>query len=143
MFERYTEKARRVIFFARDEVSRYGSSRIQSEHLLLGLLKVDENLIRSLPSDSSIEEIRKELEHNIETGKPLPTSVGVPFSPECELIAAFALEEINQLNHDRVETDHLLLGILHGGSPASQILQKHGLEYSAVRERVVNRTWRT
>ena len=142
MFERYTEKARRVIFFARDEVSRYGSSRIQSEHLLLGLLKVDENLIRSLPSDISIEMIRKELAHNIETGKRLPTFVSVPFSPECELVTGFALEEQKQLKYERMETEYLLLGILHGDSPASQVLQKHGFAYSTVRERVANGTWR-
>src|SRR6202050_2237575 len=136
MFERYTEKARRVIFFARYEASQYGSPYIETEHLLLGLLREDKALAnRFLRSHGSIESIRKEIEARITVRERISTSVEVPLSQECKRILNFAAEEAERLGHKHVGTEHLLLGVLREEkSFGAEILQERGLRLSAVRE---------
>jgi ATP-dependent Clp protease ATP-binding subunit ClpB len=136
MFERYTEKARRVIFFARYEASQYGSPYIETEHLLLGLLREDKALAnRFLRSNGSIESIRKEIESRITVRERISTSVDVPLSQECKRIITFAGEEAERLGHKHVGTEHLLLGVLREEkSFGAEILQERGLRLSTVRE---------
>src|ERR1700735_5134525 len=136
VFERYTEKARRVIFFARYEASQYGSPYIETEHLLLGLLREDKALAnRFLRSNGSIESIRKEIESRITVRERISTSVDVPLSQECKRIISFAAEEAERLGHKHVGTEHLLLGVLREEkSFGAEILQERGLRLSAVRE---------
>src|SRR6202046_4207678 len=94
VFERYTEKARRVIFFARYEASQYGSPYIETEHLLLGLMREDKALAnRFLRQQGSIESIRKEIEARITIRERISTSVEVPLSAECKRILNMAGEE--------------------------------------------------
>src|ERR671933_104363 len=84
MFERYTERARRVIFFARYEASQFGSTTIETEHLLLGLIREDKNLTnRFLRNSSSIESIRKEIEGRTTIREKVSTSIDLPLSIEC------------------------------------------------------------
>ena len=84
MFERYTEKARRVIFFARYEASQFGSPCIETEHLLLGLLREDKALAnRFLRSSTSVESIRKQIEAHTTLREKVSTSVDLPLSHEC------------------------------------------------------------
>src|SRR3984893_15459337 len=91
MFERYTEKARRVIFFARYEASQYGSPYIETEHLLLGLMRDDQALANCfLREEGSIESIRKEIEARITIREHISTSVEVPLSAECKRILNMA-----------------------------------------------------
>ena len=105
VFERYTEKARRVIFFARYEASQYGSPYIETEHLLLGLLREDKALANKfLRSSGSIESIRKEIEARITVRERISTSVEVPLSQECKRILNFASEEAERLGHKHVGT---------------------------------------
>ena len=100
MFERYTERARRVIFFARYEASQFGSTTIETEHLLLGLIREDKNLTnRFLPNSSSIENIRKEIEGRTTIRERVSTSIDLPLSNECKRILAYANEEAERLNH--------------------------------------------
>jgi len=81
MFERYTERARRVIFFARYEASQFGSTTIETEHLLLGLIREDKNLTnRFLRNSSSIESIRKEIEGRTTIREKVSTSIDLPLS---------------------------------------------------------------
>ncbi len=136
MFERYTEKARRVIFFARYEASQYGSPYIETEHLLLGLLREDKALAnRFLRSHGSIESIRKEIEARITVRERISTSVEVPLSQECKRILSFAAEEAERLGHKHVGTEHLLLGVLREEkSFGAEILLERGLRLSTVRE---------
>src|ERR1700683_4310980 len=136
MFERYTEKARRVIFFARYEASQYGSPYIETEHLLLGLLREDKQLAnRFLRSNGSIESIRKEIESRNTVRERISTSVDVPLSQECKRIISFAGEEAERLGHKHVGTEHLLLGVLREEkSFGAEILQERGLRLSTVRE---------
>jgi ATP-dependent Clp protease ATP-binding subunit ClpA len=135
MFERYTERARRVIFCARQEAVQFGSTIIETEHLLLGLIREDKNLTnRFLRNHSSIESIRREIEGRTTIReKVLP--IHLPMSNECKRICAYAAEEAERLNHRHIGTEHLLLGILREERcMAAQILQQHGLRLNAIRE---------
>ena len=137
MFERYTEKARRVIFFARYEASQYGSPYIETEHLLLGLLKEDPGLAGVLPQPKEIHEIRSELEKHIEPRERISTSVEVPLTSQCRRALHLAAEEANGLASRTVGTEHLLLGLLriHDGL-AAQILRVNPTELTQLRERI-------
>jgi len=136
MFERYTEKARRVIFFARYEASQFGSPYIETEHLLLGLLREDKALTnRFLRSHASIESIRKQIEAHTTIREKVSTSVDLPLSNECKRVLAFAAEEAERLGHKHIGTEHLLLGLLREEKCfAAEILQERGLKLSQIRE---------
>jgi len=144
MFERYTEKARRVIFFARFEACQYGSPYIETEHLLLGLFREDRALARFvLGSPQSIDTIRKEVEAHVKIRERIPTTVEVPLTNECKRILNAATEESDQLKHRHVGTEHLLLGILcEEKCFAARILQARGVELQAIRERLARHTSR-
>jgi ATP-dependent Clp protease ATP-binding subunit ClpC len=136
MFERYTEKARRVIFFARYEASQFGSPYIETEHLLLGLLREDKALTnRFLRSHASIESIRKQIEGRTTIREKVSTSVDLPLSQECKRVLAYATEEAERLSHKHIGTEHLLLGLLREDKCfAAEILHERGLRLSALRE---------
>jgi len=138
MFERYTEKARRVIFFARYEASQFGSPYIETEHLLLGLLREDKNLAnRFLRSAAQIDSIRKEIEGHTTVREKVSTSVDLPLSHECKRVLAYAAEEAERLNHKHIGTEHLLLGLLREEKCfAAEILHERGLRLSQVREEI-------
>src|ERR1035438_4754431 len=105
MFERYTEKARRVISFARYAASQSGSPNIETEHLLLGLLREDKALLtnRFLRSDASVEFIRKQIEGHTAIREKVSTSVDLPLSNECKRVLAYAAEEVERLSHKQSE----------------------------------------
>jgi len=136
MFERYTEKARRVIFFARYEASQFGSPYIETEHLLLGLLREDKALTnRFLRSHASIKSIRKQIEGRTTIRDKVSTSVDLPLSLECKRVLAYAAEEAERLAHKHIGTEHLLLGLLREDkSFAAEILHERGLRLSTLRE---------
>src|SRR5256712_2835602 len=136
MFERYTEKARRVIFFARYEASQFGSPYIEPEHLLLGLLPEDKPLTnRFLRSHASIESIRKQVEGRTPSREKVSTSVDLPLSQECKRVLAYAAEEAERLANKHIGTEHLLLGLLREDkSFAAEILHERGLRLSTIRE---------
>src|SRR5437899_1612854 len=136
MFERYTEKARRVIFFARYEASQFGSPYIETEHLLLGLLREDKQLTnRFLRSHASIESIRKQIEGRTTVREQVSTSVDLPLSQECKRVLTYATEEAERLAHKHIGTEHLLLGLLREEkSFAAEILHERGLRLSTIRE---------
>ncbi len=136
MFERYTEKARRVIFFARYEASQFGSPSIETEHLLLGLMREDKSLTnRFLRSHSSIDSIKKDIEGRTIIREKVPTSIDLPLSIECKRILTFAADEAERLRHRHIGTEHLLLGILREDKClAAEILHERGLGLSSIRE---------
>ncbi len=140
MFEKYTEKARRVIFFARYEASQFGSPRIETEHLLLGLIREDTSLTsRFLPGpDSSLQDLRKEIEGRTLVREKVSTSVDLPFSEESKRALRSAAEEAEKLAHRHIGTEHLLLGLLgEERSVAAEILRERGLRPGAVREELL------
>src|SRR5687767_15641568 len=135
MFERYTEKARRVIFFARYEASQFGAPAIEPEHLLLGLMREDKTLTgRFFPrAQVSIESIRKEIEGRTLLREKISTSVELPLAPETKHVLAYAHEESDRLQHRHIGTEHLLLGLLREErSMAAEILYERGLRLNAV-----------
>jgi len=138
MFERYTEKARRTIFFGRYEASQFGSPYIETEHLLLGLLREDKALAnRFLRSHAAVESIRKQIEGHTAPGEKVSTSVDLPLSHECKRVLAYGAEEAERLNHKHIGTEHLLLGLLREEECfAAQLLSEQGLTLRQVREQV-------
>src|SRR3970040_619405 len=113
MFERYTEKARRVIFFARYEASQFGSPYIAPEHLLWGLLREDKALAnRFLRSHAAVESIRKQIEGHTAIREKVSTSVDLPLSHECKRVLAYAAAEAERARHKHIRTQDLLLGLL-------------------------------
>jgi ATP-dependent Clp protease ATP-binding subunit ClpC len=136
MFERYTEKARRIVFFARYEASQFGSPYIETEHLLLGLLREDKALTnRFLRSRASVESFRKQIEGHTTTREKVSTSVDLPLSNESKRVLAYAGEEAERLTHKHIGAEHLLLGLLREEQCfAAQILIERGLQLSQVRE---------
>jgi ATP-dependent Clp protease ATP-binding subunit ClpC len=142
MFERYTEKARRVIFFARYEASQFGSPYIETEHLLLGLLREDKALTnRFLRSHASVESIRKQIEGHTTIREKVSTSVDLPLSNECKRVLAYAAEEAERLSHKHIGTEHLLLGLLREEKCfAAEILHERGLRLSTIREELARST---
>lgn len=135
MFERYTEKARRVIFFARYESSQFGSQSIETEHILLGLVREDKALTnRLLRSAATVETIRREIEKHTTIREKISTSVDLPLSDECKRVLAYAAEEADRLAHKHIGTEHLLLGLLREeGGFAARILRQLGIEVATVR----------
>ena len=140
MFEKYTEKARRVIFFARYEASQLGSPSIETEHLLLGLIREDKNLTnRFFPkANASIDSIRKEIEGRTAIRERVSTSVDLPFSDESKRVLNAAAEESERLSHRHIGTEHMLLGLLREErSVAAEILRERGLRLSMIRDELV------
>jgi hypothetical protein len=138
MFERYTEKARRCIFFARYEASQFGSPYIETEYLLLGLLREDKALAnRFLRSPSAVQSIRRQIDGHSVPREKVSTSVDLPLSHESKRVLAYGAEESARLNHEHIDTDHLLLGLLREEkSFAAQLLRERGLTLDSVREQV-------
>jgi hypothetical protein len=136
VFERYTEKARRVIFFARYEASHFGSPYIETEHILLGVLREDKGLSnRFLRSPGSVESIRKQIEDHTTVRENVLTSVDLPLSNESKRVLAYAAEEAERLGHRHIGTEHLLLGLLREETSfAADILHERGLRLAIVRE---------
>jgi len=143
MFERYTEKARRVIFFARYEASQFGAPAIEPEHLLLGLMREDKTLTARFlaRAQASLEAIRKEIEGRAPLREKISTSVELPLAPETKRVLHYAHEESDRLQHRHIGTEHLLLGLLREErSMAAEILYERGLRLAAVREEVARAT---
>ena len=136
MFERYTEKARRAIFFARYEASQFASPYIESEHMLLGLVREDKALAHRFLRGTDFESMRKQIEaRSPAKGKPTPTSVDLPLSNECKRVLAYAAEEAERLAHKHIGTEHLLLGLLREEqSFAAELLRGHNVQLEAMRK---------
>ena len=133
MFERFTERARRVIFFARYEASTLSTGWIETEHLLLGLFKEDRVLAQNLPIEAR-EAIRKQIEALPRPNPSIPTSVDLPLSRDSQRVLALGAEESDKLHHTAIDTGHLVLGLLRMECLATSLLRQHGIEYAGCRE---------
>ncbi len=138
MFERYTEKARRTIFFGRYEASQFGSPYIESQHLLLGLLREDKSLVNTfLSSHEALESMRRQVEEQTGIREKVSTSVDLPLSNECKRILAYATEEADKLSHKFVGTGHLFLGVLREHDCfAAKLLGERGIALEMAREQI-------
>jgi uncharacterized protein YbbC (DUF1343 family) len=141
MFERYTEMARRVIFFARYEASVAGTQAIEPEHVLLGITREDQRLLRRiLPNGKSdIGSIRSRLGQHVQRRPFIPTSVELPLADTTKLTLHLAHEESNRLGDRHIGTEHMLLALLQlEGSPAAQVLRELGLQPESARAGVAD-----
>jgi ATP-dependent Clp protease ATP-binding subunit ClpC len=139
VFERYNERARRALFFARYEASELGSRTIEPFHLLLGLVRAPRGATFELlvAVADPLEELVNEIHAHIITGPKFATSIEIPFSPAAKRALELAAEEADGLSHDYIGTKHLALGILRGeDSVAAAILFGRGLRVEKVRERI-------
>jgi bifunctional UDP-N-acetylglucosamine pyrophosphorylase/glucosamine-1-phosphate N-acetyltransferase len=136
MFERYTEKARRVIFFARYEASQFGSPYIDTEHLLLGLLRADKKLVdRFILAQASAESIQKQVEGQAKIRENVEATADLPLSNESKKVIAYAAEEAERLGHTHIGPEHLLLGLLREDKCfAARILEERGVNLAQVRD---------
>jgi ATP-dependent Clp protease ATP-binding subunit ClpC len=139
MYERYKQSARRVIFHAREEAMRYGSSYIESEHLLLGVLRENAALATRIGGKTgSVNSIRKEIEAKTTIGQSVTGSREVPLSADARQVLFLAAEEANDLGHRQIALAHFLLGILRVEKcTAARILQTHGVTLLAMREETI------
>jgi ATP-dependent Clp protease ATP-binding subunit ClpC len=140
MFERYTEAARRTLFFARYEVSEMGALALEPEHVLLGVLRVDKGPIRTLFAQAqlSFDSARAAIHARSGVREKFAQSVEIPFSAATQRVLHYAAEEADRLLHSDIGTEHLLLGLLREqGSVAASILASHGLTLDGVRDAVV------
>jgi ATP-dependent Clp protease ATP-binding subunit ClpC len=127
MFERYNERARRAIFFARYEASQFGSSSIESEHLLLGLIQEDKALMSRLLTPEDAESIRLSIQSREKNLTKIPTDRDLPLSEECKRILGNAAEQADQLSDQHIGTEHLLLGLLSQKSSTAELLTQRGV----------------
>jgi ATP-dependent Clp protease ATP-binding subunit ClpC len=139
MFERYTERARRTLFFARYEASQMGSVSIDTEHLLLGLLRESKGVIGIVFSRAhvTLDKVSTELYRQSAPGKKVSTSVEIPFSAAAKRVLQHAAEEADRLLHHHIGAEHLLLGLLREeSSVAASILRDYGLRLDEVRQEI-------
>ena len=141
MFEKYNEKARRALFFARYEASKLGSRVIESEHVLLGILREGEETVSELFRRFHVkpEEIRREIEGERVFVERISSTAELPLSEESKKILAYASHEAESMLHSTVGSEHLLIGILRvEGSLAMRILAQYGFDVYTVREEVLS-----
>ncbi len=130
MFERYTQHARRVIFFSRYEASQFGSSSIEPEHLLLGLLREDAELRKRVDP----ERTRVLIEAHMPPATKTSTTVDLPLSESAKRVLAYASEETERLAHRHLGTRHILLGLLREDkSFVQEILHQSGFSLAEAR----------
>ncbi len=139
MFERYNEKARRAIFFARFEASEYGGPSIEAEHLLLGAVRAAPELLAQHPGlNASVDRVRETLAAAAGSTTKVPTSNDMPLSHECRRALMFAAEESTRAGAREIEPVHLLAGLLRIGSGlVVGILAEHVLSAAKCREATV------
>ena len=141
MYERFTDRARKVMQLANQEAQRFNHEYIGTEHVLLGLVKegsgVAANVLKNL--DVDLRKIRLEVEKIVQSGPDMVTMGKLPQTPRAKKVIEYALEEAKNLNHNYVGTEHLLLGLLREQEGvAAQVLMNLGLKLEDVREEVLN-----
>lgn len=140
MFERYTESARRVLFFSRLEASEKGSRTIDTEHLLLGLIREEKGLVRRVLRESNVaaETLRHECERRATFQEKISTSVEIPFSEPAKAVMLYTAEEADRLRDTQIGPEHLLVALARvEGAVAGSILAGQGLSADALREIVL------
>jgi hypothetical protein len=134
MFERYTENARRVIFFARFEASLSASPAIEPEHMLLGLLRENKDLfVKLTPLPDPAGTLRKSVENRVPPAQAIFSSVELPLAPGSKVVLAKAHEESDALGHRHIGPEHLLLGLFAYESLAAEALQASGITPERIR----------
>jgi ATP-dependent Clp protease ATP-binding subunit ClpC len=142
MFDRYSERARRTLFFARYELGQLGGATIEPAHVLLGLLRDSKGIRRLLAARNiPLAELRSAIEQHVTGGEQLPSSIEVPFAAATIRVLKFAAEEADRLLNPGIEPEHLLLGLLRENDPvAAAPLNAYGVGLDGTRETVALRS---
>jgi hypothetical protein len=139
MFERFTDRARRVVVLAQDEARMLNHKYIGTEHILLGLIHEGQGVAaKALESlGISLEAVRQQVEQIIGRGEQAPSG-HIPFTPRAKKVLELSLRESQQLGHDYIGTEHLLLGLIREGEGiAAQVLVRLGADLDRVRQQVI------
>jgi uncharacterized protein (TIGR03435 family) len=140
MFNRFTSRALQVLFYARSQVSQLGSSAVEPEHILLGVLDEGKGLGSRIlaRTGGTLDDFRSDIVRRLTRREKTSESDDIPFSASCERVLRYAAEEADRLLHNAIGTEHLLLGLLHEErSVAAEVLAARGLRIEAVREAIV------
>ena len=141
MFDRFTDRAKKVMSFARQEAQKFNHEYIGTEHILLGLIQegsgVAANVLKNMNVD--LEKIRHEVEKIVKTGPSMVTMGQLPFTPRAKKVLELSMEEASQLSHNYIGTEHLLLGLIKENEGiAAQVLMNLGVKLEDVREEVLD-----
>src|SRR5262245_18173919 len=140
MFDRFTDRAKKVMSYARQEAQKFNHEYIGTEHVLLGLVQegsgVAANVLKHMSVD--LEKIRHEVEKIVKTGPTTVTMGQLPFTPRAKKVLELSMEEASQLSHNYIGTEHLLLGLIKENEGiAAQVLMNLGVKLEDVREEVL------
>jgi ATP-dependent Clp protease ATP-binding subunit ClpC len=140
MFDRFTDRAKKVMSFARQEAMKFNHEYIGTEHILLGLVQegsgVAANVLKNMNID--LEKIRHEVEKIVKTGPSMVTMGQLPFTPRAKKVLELSMEEASQLSHNYIGTEHLLLGLIRENEGiAAQVMMNLGVKLEEVREEVL------
>jgi ATP-dependent Clp protease ATP-binding subunit ClpC len=141
MFNRFTERARKVIILAKEEAKRFNHDYIGTEHILLGLIREGEGVASAVLQNLGLtpDNIRLEIEKLVQPGPSTVVSGDIPFTPRAKKVIELAMDEARNLGHNYIGTEHLLLGLIREGEGvASQVLLNLGLDLNKVRNEVIN-----
>ncbi|MDP6930624.1 MAG: Clp protease N-terminal domain-containing protein, partial [Planctomycetota bacterium] len=140
MFDRFTDRAKKVMSYARQEAQKFNHEYIGTEHILLGLVQegsgVAANVLKNMSID--LEKIRHEVEKIVKTGPSMVTMGQLPFTPRAKKVLELSMEEASQLSHNYIGTEHLLLGLIKENEGiAAQVLMNLGVQLEDVRDEVL------
>ncbi|MBN1353606.1 MAG: ATP-dependent Clp protease ATP-binding subunit [Candidatus Omnitrophica bacterium] len=141
MFNKFTERARKVILLAKEEAKRFNHDYIGTEHILLGLIREGEGVAAAVLASLGLnsDKIRFEVEKFVQPGPATIISGDIPFTPKAKKVIELAMEEARSLGHNYIGTEHLLLGLIREGEGvASQVLLNLGMDLDKVRMEVMN-----
>src|SRR5687767_11857271 len=140
MFDRFTDRARKVMGLARQEAQRFNHDYIGTEHILLGLVQEGSGVAASVLKnlDIDLKKIRQEVEKLVSTGTTMVTMGQLPFTPRAKKVLELSLEEASNLGHTYIGTEHLLLGLIRESEGiAAQVLRNLKVKVEDVREEVL------
>ncbi|MBU0633669.1 MAG: ATP-dependent Clp protease ATP-binding subunit [Candidatus Omnitrophica bacterium] len=141
MFDRFTERARKVILLAKEEAKRFNHDYIGTEHILLGLIKEGEGVAAAVLQNLglNLDMIRLEVEKLVQAGPSTVTSGDIPFTPKAKRVIEMSMDEAKGLGHNYIGTEHLLLGLIkEGEGVSSQVLMNLGLDLEKVKREIMD-----
>ena len=139
MFERYTERARRVMFFGRFEAAQLGSTEIGPEHLLLALIREDPKMICLMAGGDKTapQRIREAMLQMLPVLEKINTSLDLSLTKESKQVLQMTADEAERVRHRHIGTEHLLLGILKQAGMAATVLNEHNITWKGVNDEIV------
>ena len=140
MFNKFTERARKVILLAKEEAKRFNHDYIGTEHILLGLIREGEGVAAAVLQNLGLssDQIRLEVEKLVQLGPSTIVSGDIPFTPKAKKVIELAMDEARNLGNNYIGTEHLLLGLIREGEGiAAQVLVNLGLDLGKVRQEVM------